>query len=106
MKRRIPESLLPIIVPLILVITIIVLVCLGASSGPKTETIQSESIESTIGSNGNYYLFRTEDVQEYFKFLENFDEINYEIIDISTSLRGYNRQYGSDEFYIVTYKSK
>lgn len=83
---------------------LIVIICFGASSEPRTEIIQSESIESTIESNGKYYLFRTEDVQEYFNFLENFDESKYEIIDISTSMHYYMK--GSDEFYMVTYKTK
>lgn len=83
---------------------IVIIIVFGASSEPRTEIIQSETIESTIESNGKYYLFRTEDVQEYFNFLENFDEIKYEIIDISTSMHYHMK--GSDEFYIVTYKAK
>ena len=61
----------------------------------KTETINSESAQTVVGS---YSLFRTTKVQEYLSFLENFDETKYEIVDISTSMsRGY-----SSEFYMVT----
>lgn len=70
----------------------------GCSS---SETIHSETTQTSVGS---YSLFRTQDVQEYLSFLENFDETKYEIVDISTSLFG-TRTYGSDEFYIVTYKT-
>ena len=69
----------------------------GCSSIEESETIHSETT-------GSYSLFRTQDVQEYLSFLENFDETKYEIVDISTSLYG-TRAYGSDEFYIVTYKT-
>lgn len=71
----------------------------GCSS--ESETIHSETTQTSVGS---YSLFRTQDVQEYLSFLENFDETKYEIVDISTSLFG-TRTYGSDEFYIVTYKT-
>lgn len=73
----------------------------GCSSIEKSETIHSETTQTSVGS---YSLFRTQDVQEYLSFLENFDETKYEIVDISTSLFG-TRTYGSDEFYIVTYKT-
>lgn len=73
----------------------------GCSSIGGSETIHSETTQTSVGS---YSLFRTQDVQEYLSFLENFDETKYEIVDISTSLFG-TRTYGSDEFYIVTYKT-
>ena len=73
----------------------------GCSPTDKSETIHSERTQTSVGS---YSLFRTEDAQEYLSFLENFDETKYEIVDISTSLHG-SRAYGSDEFYVVTYKT-
>ena len=82
------------------ILVLIVVLCSGCSSR-KSEIIQSESV---IESPGNYYLFRTEYEQEYFKFLENFDKNKYEIVDISTSMC--TSAHGSGEFYIVTYKSK
>ena len=83
---------------------LVVAVLLSGCSTEKTEkseTIHSETTQTSVGS---YSLFRTQDVQEYLSFLENFDETKYEIVDISTSLYG-TRSYGSDEFYIVTYKT-
>ena len=92
------------IVALISMLILIVVLFSGCSS-EKSETIQSESVvETHIESAGNYYLFRTQYVQEYFNFLENFDENKYEIVDISTSMN--SGGYGSGEFYIVTYKVK
>ncbi|MBO5179259.1 MAG: hypothetical protein J6B87_02810 [Clostridia bacterium] len=92
------------IVALISMLVLIVLLCSGCSN-EKSEIIQSETVvETRIESAGNYYLFRTEYVQEYFNFLENFDENQYELVDISTSM--FTGGYGSGEFYIVTYKVK
>ncbi len=80
---------------------VVITVLLSGCSIDESETIQSETTQTSVGS---YSLFRTQDVQEYLSFLENFDETKYEIVDISTSLFG-TRMYGSDEFYIVTYKT-
>jgi len=63
----------------------------------KTETINSEKSETDKES---YKLFRTDDVQEYLNFLENFDETKYEIVDISVNDGGAV----TDEWYFVTYK--
>lgn len=65
-----------------------------------TETIHSETTQTSVGS---YSLFRTTEIQEYLSFLEEFDETKFEIVDISTSMSVSG--YGSDEFYIVTYKT-
>ena len=65
-----------------------------------TETIHSETTQTSVGS---YSLFRTTEIQEYLSFLEEFDETKFEIVDISTSMCVYS--HGSDEFYIVTYKT-
>ena len=92
------------IVALFSMLVLIVVLCSGCS-GEKSEIIQSESVvETRVETAGNYYLFKTQYIQEYFKFLENFDENIYEIVDISTSM--YTGGYGSGEFYIVTYKVK
>lgn len=80
---------------------LVVAVLLSGCSTEKSETIHSETTQTSVGSHS---LFRTQDVQEYLSFLENFDETKYEIVDISTSLYG-TRTHGSDEFYIVTYKT-
>lgn len=71
----------------------------SSESSEKSEIIQSNKVQESVGS---YYLFRTQDVQEYLNFLENFDETKYEIVDISTSLKV--GSYGSSEFYMITYK--
>lgn len=86
---------------LIILLQLILYVGLSGCSVEKEETINSETSQIT---EGRYSLFRTQDAQEYLSFLENFDETNYEIVDISTSLA--ERIYGSDEFYIITYKAK
>lgn len=78
-----------------LVVTVLLSGCCST-----TETIHSETTQTSVGS---YSLFRTRKVQEYLSFLEEFDETKFEIVDISTSMRG--NGYGSDEFYIVTYKT-
>jgi len=85
---------------LLAVILITIIIPLAISSKEKTSsvTIQSENAQEVVG---NFYLFRTQDCQEYLTFLENFDETKYEIVNISTS---YNL-YGSNEFYMVTYKT-
>ena len=75
-------------------------VTLLLSGCSRTETIQSETTQTSVGS---YSLFRTTEIQEYLSFLEEFDETKFEIVDISTSMCVYG--HGSDEFYIVTYKT-
>ena len=66
----------------------------------KTETIHSETTQTSVGS---YFVFRTTEIQDYLSFLEDFDETKFEIVDISTSMCVYG--HGSDEFYIITYKT-
>lgn len=68
--------------------------------GETSETIHSEKVQTAVGS---YSIFRTKYAQEYLNFLENFDETKFEIVDISTSMQV--AVDGSDEFYIVTYKT-
>lgn len=77
---------------------LVVAVLLSGCSTGTSETIYSETTQTSVGS---YSLFRTVDIQEYLSFLEEFDETKFEIVDISTSLEDVE----SDEFYIVTYKT-
>lgn len=79
---------------------LVVTVLLSGCSITEPETIHSETIQTSVGS---YSLFRTTDIQEYLSFLEKFDETKFEIVDISTSMSVTG--YGSNEFYIVTYKT-
>lgn len=77
---------------------LVVIVLLSGCS--RTETIHSETTKTSVGS---YSLFRTTEVQEYLSFLEELDETKFEIVDISTSMCVTGN--GSNEFYIVTYKT-
>jgi len=79
--------------------TMLVIVISLTACAPETTTIISEKTQEIAG---NYFLYKTVDAQEYLSFLEDFDETNYEIVDISTSMTVFG--YGSDEFYMVTYK--
>jgi len=79
-----------------LLVAILMVAALLAGCGNK-ETITSEKSETGTES---YALFRTDDVQEYLNFLENFDETKYEIVDISVNDGGAV----TDEWYFVTYK--
>lgn len=85
---------------IVAVVAIVMTLGLFTGCGPRTETIYNENATQNVGS---YAIFQTQDAQEYLKFLENFDETKYEIVNISTSLYG-TRMHGSDEFYMVTYK--
>ncbi len=78
---------------------LISLLVLCSCSPEKTETIHSENSYTQVGS---YHIFRTTEVEKYLSFMEDFDETKFEIIDISASM--HITSYGSDEFYIVTYK--
>lgn len=73
-------------------------------TGCEAETTQVISSEIAQKVEGSYFLFKTRKVQEYLNFLEDFDETKYEIVDISTSMTVSG--YGSDEFYMVTYKAR
>ena len=80
--------------------SMLVVAVLLSGCSTENETIHSETTQTLVGT---YSVFRTEDAQEYLSFLENFDETKYEIVDISTSMCVWS--HGSDEFYIVTYKT-
>ena len=91
MKRR-------IIVLLIVLLTIVTLCGCETSTITQNvrEEIQKEPVTEVVY--GNYFLFETEDKQEYLNFLEDFDEAKYEIVDISV-----NYHY---TYFYVTYKVK
>ena len=61
-------------------------------------------LTKTGNKESRYYLFKTKDVKQYLSFLEKFDEANYQIVDISTSMNV--GVYGTQEFYMITYKKK
>lgn len=87
---------------LFLCVVVVLSVFVGCSpkSSDKYSTTQSTTPE---GTPGKYYIFETQDVHIYLKFLETLDQTKYKIEDISTSLQGH-RTYGSDEFYMITYR--
>lgn len=65
------------------------------------------NVESQVqGSEGksskNVDTYTTENVEEYLKYLESFDESNNEILGITTSMP--TTTYGSGSFYMVTYQ--
>ena len=67
------------IITLLIVGTLSISFCSGC--GRKiSETIKYNDIETKAG---NYEIYATIADQEYLKFLNNFDEEKYELIDIS-----------------------
>lgn len=89
---------------MLLVVCVLVVSMSGCMPGTKTTQSKTgtESTTSTISS-GTYFLFETMNRDEYFSFLENFDESKYEIVDISVT----NRSYNTSEYinhYAITYK--
>ena len=79
-------------------------------SNSQTTITESQSLNEIYGSSeisnsgkSKYFLFKTGNVQEYLNFLETFDETHYELVDISTSYQISVK--GSDDFYMVTYKT-
>ena len=94
-RRRIGNVLFYVVV---LVFFGIILYCMVAMA----VKVKNRTSEPSTQNYGEYYLFETTKSQEYLEFLEKLDEEEYEIIDISTSLKVHID--GSDEFYMVTYK--
>ena len=80
---------------------IFVLTLAGCSDSKKTETIVGSS-----SSVGNYMLFQTDDVDEYLTFLENFDEDQYDIVNIDTFVRETATTYNNDYFMVTYHKVK
>lgn len=84
-----------------LVVAMIVLVLSLVGCGSDTK--KSETITSSNETVGSYSLFQTDDVDEYLNFLENFDEDQYEIVNIDTFVRKTAFNY-NDDYYMITYK--
>lgn len=91
-----------LILDLGIVLTVLGVFFLGAIMRVRSDNIASKTSASSTQNYEEYYLFETTKPEEYLEFLEKLDEEEYEIIDISTSLKVHID--GSDEFYIVTYK--
>ena len=61
--------------------------------------------DSEVDENLSYHLYSTSKRNEYLKFLEEFDESKFEIVNITTVAESTNL-YGGAASYMVTYKNK
>ena len=91
----------------VLLIVCIVLLLSGCRATDDADTNVKPNYQivhstSTVYAEGSYHLFKTESEQEYLNFLENFDETQYEIVDIST---GMEASVYTDDFYMITYRN-
>lgn len=86
-----------------MVVIIIVLGIWNESQQTKTGTFEQQR-EETKESEPNYHLFRTDVQEDYLNFLSNLPKHQYTIVGISNSMAVEN--YGSDEFYMVTYRNR
>ena len=68
------------------------------SDNKKAETKATSTI--TIG---DYFLFQTDNADEYLIFLQKFDENQYEIVNIDSFIRETEKDYNND-YFMVTYK--
>ena len=68
------------------------------SDNKKAET----KVTSTI-TIGDYFLFQTDNADEYLIFLQKFDENQYEIVNIDSFIRETEKDYNND-YFMVTYK--
>lgn len=82
-----------------LAVIMMALALLLAGCGEKKSSTTTSSKEAL----GSYSLFQTDEVDEYLKFLENFDKEQYEIVNIDTFVRETSWNY-SDDYYMITYK--
>ncbi len=84
-----------------LVVAMIVLIL--SLVGCDSDTRKSETITSSKEAVGSYSLFQTDDVDEYLRFLEEFNVDKYEIVNIDTLIRETGLSY-NDDYYMITYK--
>lgn len=66
------------------------------------ETTERNDSDVIMSEKGTYAIFRTQDPEEFLDFMEDFDENQYELVDITTSMT--TRR--TSEFYVVTYKTR
>ena len=86
-----------------LFIAIVMISALLTGCGPDSRTTQSTKKVDEATALGNYFLYETEEREEYLTFLETFDNSKYEIIDISVGYTGKSVKYGYMTLYSVTY---
>ena len=94
MKRRSRLFLLGVV---LILLTLLLSGCVSIDEAIHLE----ETTESA-----RYYLYRVNDQEKYLKFLENFDEDNFEIVDISISYSDAIDNLNYCTLYCVTYKRK
>lgn len=91
-----------IVMAVMIVITIVLAIWAGSQ---KTKTgIFEQHNEEITEAEPTYHLFRTDVRENYQTFLSKFDENQYTIVGISNSMNV--ECYGSDEFYMVTYRDR
>lgn len=88
-----------------LFVTIVIIAMLLTGCG-VTEITETSNISTNITNMGDYLIFQTTDINEYFDFMEGFNKTKYEIIGISTSEDLKESDSSVDEFYVVRYKEK
>ena len=99
--------LIRIITTLVLV-TILALTLGGSSSSTEVislnvDTTQSQNIDYIEGNhNRNVYIYKTKECVEYLNFLEELDESQNEILDVTTCMS--TGPYTSSDFYMITYR--
>ncbi len=85
---------------------LLVFILSGCGSSSNSEIVTLPNAESQVSegksSSKKIDTYKTDEVEEYKKFLESFDESNYEILGITTSMP--STVYGSGSFYMVTYQ--
>ena len=91
------------IIALFVTIVIIAMVLTGCGA---TEITETGNISTSITNMGDYLIFQTKDINEYFDFMEGLDRTKYEIIGISTSEDLKESDSSVEEFYVVRYKEK
>ena len=87
-----------------LIVMAIIIGCLSKSCTYTETTTLEDGKTGSVEQVEGFFIFETDDAQEYLRFLKNFDEDKYEIIDISTGWAG--QAYNNYDYYMVTYKSK
>lgn len=89
----------------VVIIVIIIALYIHIQSGyTEKETFEQKREDTTSAEQPIYHLFRTDVQEEYLIFLSEFDENQYAIVGISNSMSV--EAYGSDEFYMVTYRNR
>lgn len=74
----------------------------GTIGYTMAETTERNDSDVIMSEKGTYAIFRTQDPEEFLDFMEDFDENQYELVDITTSMT--TRR--TSEFYVVTYKTR